>query len=125
MRPGHIHLIESLPVSLLISETMSSLEYLIFDGKAGSNVTLFLQRVKQVAFAQCHQRDNDWLADYVEACLTDDALVWYDALDESTQRDFGALRTAMLLHFIATDIPPTNIPSAPPAAAGLLPPLQM
>ncbi|KAG8870271.1 membrane anchor subunit of succinate dehydrogenase, Sdh4, partial [Tulasnella sp. 331] len=73
-------------------------------------------KVKRVAFAE-GQRDNYWLADYVETCLIDDALVWYDALDEIIQRDFRLLRTAMLQHFIS------NVPLPAPAASS--PPLQM
>lgn len=91
------------------------LEEISFDGNESENVSLFLQSVKRVAFAQGRQRDNEWLADYVETCLIDEALEWYDALDEKTQGDFKSLRTAMLQRFGRTSRI-ANIPSAPPVA---------
>ncbi|KAG8878158.1 hypothetical protein FRB97_002752 [Tulasnella sp. 331] len=91
------------------------LENITFGGKDTEDVTLFLQNVKRVAFAQGRQRDCDWLADYVETCLTGRALLWHDTLDEKTSSDYKLLRTAMLQYFVA-QIPTANIPSAPPAA---------
>ncbi|KAG8854788.1 hypothetical protein FRB96_007317 [Tulasnella sp. 330] len=92
------------------------LQEITFDGNESENVSLFLQNVKRVAFAQGRQRDDEWLADYVETCLIDDALEWYDTLDKDIQRDFSSLRTAMLERFRrSTRI--ANMPLAPAAAA--------
>lgn len=91
------------------------LEQLTFGGNETENVSSFFRNVKRVAFAQGYQRDNKWVADYVETCLIDKALEWYDALDEKTQADFQSLRTAMLQRF-SRGAHVTNIISAPLAA---------
>ncbi|KAG8870170.1 hypothetical protein FRB97_000268, partial [Tulasnella sp. 331] len=72
-----------------MSDRMSPVENITFEGKDNESVTLFLQSVKRVAFAQGRQRDQGWLADYVETCLAEKALEWYIALDEETQRNFA------------------------------------
>ncbi|KAG8864827.1 hypothetical protein FRB96_003413 [Tulasnella sp. 330] len=96
-----------------MSDKAEPIEDLIFHGNENENVAAFLQKVKRVAFAQGRQRDQEWLVDYVEACLSDKALLWYTKLDERTWSDFNSLRVAMLEHFAT----PVNIPPAAPAAA--------
>ncbi|KAG8888375.1 hypothetical protein FRB98_007770 [Tulasnella sp. 332] len=96
---------------------MSPLEHISFGGKDTENVTLFLQSVKRVAFAQGRQRDQEWQVDYVETCLSDKALLWYITLEQKTRSDFHSLRVAMIEHFAI----PTDIPPAPAPAAALIP----
>ncbi|KAG8848027.1 hypothetical protein FRB96_001319 [Tulasnella sp. 330] len=97
-----------------MSDRMSPVENITFEGKGNESVTQFLQRVKQVAFAQGRQRDQEWLADYVETCLSEKALEWYISLDEDTQRNFTRLRIAMVERFRSST--PVNIAPAPAAA---------
>ncbi|KAG9032636.1 hypothetical protein FRB95_001146 [Tulasnella sp. JGI-2019a] len=84
-------------------------ELLTFNGSDTSDVTLFLQNVKRVAFAQGRQRDNEWLVDYTEASLTGEALRWFHRLDEETIGTWKTLCGAFLLRF-----GPTAQAPAPP-----------
>ncbi|KAG8871455.1 hypothetical protein FRB97_008669 [Tulasnella sp. 331] len=95
---------------------MASLENLTFEGKDGESVTAFLQSVKRVAFSQGRQRDDEWLVDYLETCLSEEALVWYDELDDGIRGNYKILRSAMLQRFGA---PAPKAPS--PAAAAPMP----
>ncbi|KAG8868928.1 hypothetical protein FRB98_003120, partial [Tulasnella sp. 332] len=100
-----------------MSDQAVHMEDLTFGGNETESVTVFLQRVKRVAFMQGRQRDQEWLVDYVETCLVEKALVWYTKLEERTRSDFNSLRVAMLEHFaIPVSIPPAA-PAAPAAAA--------
>ncbi|KAG9025642.1 hypothetical protein FRB95_009939 [Tulasnella sp. JGI-2019a] len=96
---------------------MALQESLIFAGRLGEDVTLFLQCVKRVAFAQGRQRDNEWLVDYAETCLTGKALVWYTTLSKGVRTNFASLRIAMIDHFAAA----ADIALTPAAAAPLSP----
>lgn len=94
---------------------MPPIDQITFEGKDTEDATLLLQSVKRVAFALDRQRDQEWLADYVETCLAGTALMWYVALDEKTRYDFNSLRIAMIERFSQSI--PMCIPRAPPAAA--------
>ncbi|KAG9038536.1 RNA helicase [Tulasnella sp. JGI-2019a] len=91
------------------------LEHITFDGKVSEDVTLFLQSVKRIALAQGHQRDNDWMVDYVEACLTGDALEWFSRLDDETLHSWKAVRNAFLERYGPPIIDPAHVPA--PAGA--------
>ncbi|KAG8993511.1 hypothetical protein FRB94_013262 [Tulasnella sp. JGI-2019a] len=93
---------------------MAGLERITFEGKDTEDVTLFLQNVKRIAFMQGRQRDDGWLADYVETCLSGEALLWYIPLDEDFKRNFSLLRIAMVEHFAAPATPDHYIPAAAP-----------
>ncbi|KAG8888370.1 hypothetical protein FRB98_007765 [Tulasnella sp. 332] len=98
-----------------MSDQMSPVEHITFEGRKNESVTLFLQNVKRIAFAEGRQRDQEWLADYVETCLAEKALEWYIALDQKIRYDFDALRVAMVERFRV--VTPANLPPAPAAAA--------
>ncbi|KAG8992841.1 GTP-binding protein [Tulasnella sp. JGI-2019a] len=87
-------------------------ELLTFNGSDTSDVTLFLQNVKRVAFAQGRQRDDEWLVDYTEISLTGEALRWFHQLDQETARSWRALCDAFLLRFGSTAQAPA--PTAAP-----------
>ncbi|KAG9032638.1 hypothetical protein FRB95_001148 [Tulasnella sp. JGI-2019a] len=87
-------------------------ELLTFNGSDTSDVTLFLQNVKRVAFAQGRQRDDEWLVDYTEISLTGVALRWFHQLDQETARSWRALCDAFLLRFGSTAQAPA--PTAAP-----------
>ncbi|KAG8881656.1 hypothetical protein FRB97_009278 [Tulasnella sp. 331] len=97
-----------------MSDLIPPLDHITFRGRETENVTEFLQNVKKVAFAQGHQRDHEWLIDYVETCLADEALKWYTSLDEETQSNFDRLRIAMIERFPVTA---ASTPLAPAAVA--------
>ncbi|KAG8848028.1 hypothetical protein FRB96_001320 [Tulasnella sp. 330] len=106
-----------------MSDQTSSPEELIFYGKEDEDVTSFLQKVKRVAFGQGRQRDQEWLVDYLETCLSGKALIWYLGLDEKSKSSFTTLSIAMIGHF---PVPSASIPSAlaaaaPPPAPGFSP----
>ncbi|KAG8886095.1 hypothetical protein FRB98_001469, partial [Tulasnella sp. 332] len=98
-----------------MSDIGSPLESITFQGRETENVTQFLQNVKRIAFSQGCQRDQEWLVDYVETCLADEALEWFIELDDETRFNFDRLRIAMVKRFRVAA--PAIIPPAPPAAA--------
>ncbi|KAG8878787.1 hypothetical protein FRB98_006000, partial [Tulasnella sp. 332] len=101
-------------LSSLLHPQELPMEFLSFSGKKTEDETIFLQDVKRLAFTEGRSRDNDWLVDYVETCLTGAALDWYSQLDEKVQMSWKQLRLALLQSFTARG--DLAIP-APPAAA--------
>ncbi|KAG9039732.1 hypothetical protein FRB95_007159 [Tulasnella sp. JGI-2019a] len=99
------------------SKYFTPLEHITFDGKDSEDVTVFLQSVKRVALDQERQRDDKWMADYVEACLTGEALRWFSTLEESALCSWKTLRDAFLHRFV----PPANRPASVPAPAAAIP----
>ncbi|KAG8992844.1 GTP-binding protein [Tulasnella sp. JGI-2019a] len=87
-------------------------ELLTFNGSDTSDVTLFLQNVKRVAFVQGRQRDDAWLVDYTEISLTGEALRWFHRLDGEAIGSWKALCGAFLLRFGSTAQAPA--PAAAP-----------
>lgn len=79
---------------------------------------MFLQSVKRVAIVQGRQRDDDWMVDYVEACLTGEALRWFVTLDDFTLGSWRTVRNAFLHQYAAPVV--QRAPASAPAAA-LLP----
>ncbi|KAG8848029.1 hypothetical protein FRB96_001321 [Tulasnella sp. 330] len=104
---------------------MSPLEELTFGGKEDEDVTLFLQKVKRVAFAQGRQRDQEWLMDYLETCLVGKALLWYLELDGTPKSNFTSLSIAMIRNFpvaASASIPPAPAAASPRPIAPVYPP---
>ncbi|KAG8998249.1 hypothetical protein FRB94_006989, partial [Tulasnella sp. JGI-2019a] len=87
-------------------------EFLTFNGNDTSDVTLFLQNVKRVAFTQGRQRDDEWVVDYIEASLTGEAFRWFHRLDEETKGSWKALCGAFLLRFGPTAQAQAHAPTA-------------
>lgn len=91
------------------------MEFLSFFGEQNDDVTTFLQAVKRIALTEGKSRDDDWLTDYVESCLTGPALDWYAQLDKNVQTSWQDLRLALLQKYTARgNVGP---PAAPPAQA--------
>ncbi|KAG8852799.1 hypothetical protein FRB96_008487 [Tulasnella sp. 330] len=90
------------------------MEFLSFSGNGEEDVALFLRKVNRIAFSEGKSRDDDWLADYVGACLAGTALDWYTELDESVRRSWGDLRPALLKQFTSRGGRPHPLAAAPP-----------
>ncbi|KAG9037212.1 hypothetical protein FRB95_006465 [Tulasnella sp. JGI-2019a] len=104
-------------------------EVLTFSGRPDEDVTLFLQNVKRIAFAQGRQKDEGWLADYVETCLAGAALRWFSELEDTAgDQSWKVLRRAFLERFepVANPQPSAAAPgsssSSPSASARSLVP---
>jgi hypothetical protein len=96
-------------------------ELLSFEGEPGEDVTLFLRHVKRVALVNNHSSDDEWMAEYIEACLAGDALIWYTDLDKESRRNFDTLRKLLLLRFPTSAAAPSPAVAVPNAAAVALP----
>ncbi|KAG8872968.1 hypothetical protein FRB98_009282, partial [Tulasnella sp. 332] len=94
------------------------MQFLSFSGDQDEDVTAFLQNVNRIAFTEGRFRDNDWIADYVGACLTGVALDWYARLDEDIERNWRELRIALLQRFMARG--DASLAPEPPTATGPL-----
>ena len=55
------------------------------------------------AFSEKKARDNEYMADYAMACLTDDALHWSETLPSDVCGDWSLLRPALLAKYGASD----------------------
>ncbi|KAG8996662.1 GTP-binding protein [Tulasnella sp. JGI-2019a] len=98
------------------------LKSLTFDGTGSEDVTDFLGAVKRVAITQGRQRDDRWIADYVESCLRGDAMKWFSTYESSTGAlnvTWSNLRDSLLKQY-PCNTPHPNVPRGPPtpAAAG-------
>jgi len=85
---------------------------LTFSGREGDDVTVFIAHVQEAAFAQGHQRDDEWCADYAATRLPGPAMRWYTGLDDDESGSWRRLRHAMVRDF------PESSPPEPPAAVG-------
>lgn len=74
-------------------------DQLKFFGKDSNECENFIADVMKRAYDQGKQRDDEWIADFVESCLRQDALHWWTELDEATQGSWKLLRKALLLRF--------------------------
>ncbi|KAG9002147.1 hypothetical protein FRB93_011773 [Tulasnella sp. JGI-2019a] len=93
----------------------AQIEKITYDGSNGSDVTLFLQNVKRIAFIQGRQHDDQWLIDCAEISLVGEALRWFHELDDETVSSWKALRGAFLRRLTTTPRP--TAPAAAPLAA--------
>jgi hypothetical protein len=106
----------------ITSNDESDQRELSFQGTVGEDVSLFLRDVKRVARKEGRQRDEEWLVDYVEECLSGPALQWFIHLDDEVARNWKALRMALLNRFAAPG-PPIPPPAAvPPSPASVTAP---
>lgn len=69
---------------------------LVFEGNDRTECEVFVHAVRNQARAAGKSRDNDWIVDFVAACLLGDALHWYEKLDPEVQNDWNRLRKAIL-----------------------------
>ncbi|KAG9017360.1 hypothetical protein FRB93_007474 [Tulasnella sp. JGI-2019a] len=93
------------------------LELTSFSGGDGEDVTIFVRDVKRIAIAQGHQRDQEWIVDYVESCLDGQAMRWFSKQDPDgpIMSSWHTLRQGLLDRF--TEPPSRFIPQPAPAAA--------
>ncbi|KIO19063.1 hypothetical protein M407DRAFT_31276 [Tulasnella calospora MUT 4182] len=74
-------------------------DYLEFRGRDLKECEEFISAVNKQARAQGKFRDDQWIADLVGASMAGDALLWWSALDQGTQRSWRSLQQAMLLRY--------------------------
>ncbi|KAG9043069.1 hypothetical protein FS837_010065 [Tulasnella sp. UAMH 9824] len=74
-------------------------DQLKFFGKDSNECESFIADVMKHAHDQGKQRDDQWIADFVEGCLRQDALAWWAELDEATQGSWRLLRKALFSRF--------------------------
>ncbi|KAG8894769.1 hypothetical protein FRB99_001004, partial [Tulasnella sp. 403] len=97
------------PVRLSPNQTIStvlvliiiSADKLVFRGTdtTDSECEDFIEAVRQLAFAQGKQRDNEWIIDLVHKSLAGDALRWHAMLPQEIQNDWYRLQQALLTQF--------------------------
>lgn len=81
------------PISPLGAEAFTDI---VFEGNDRSECEAFVHAVRNYARAAGKSRDNDWIVDFVVACLLGDALHWYEELDSAVQNDWNLFRRAIL-----------------------------
>lgn len=86
-----------------------------FTGGPGEDVTLFIQGVQRLAFAQGRQRDEEWCSDLAVNYLAGAAMRFFVELDEEDRGSWTRLRRALARRF-----PPAAV-LAPLAAAAAHP----
>lgn len=69
---------------------------LVFEGNDRTECEAFVHAVRNYARAAGKSRDNDWIVDFVAACLLGEALHWYEELEPAVQNDWNLLRKALL-----------------------------
>ncbi|KAG8912722.1 hypothetical protein FRC01_004937 [Tulasnella sp. 417] len=80
-------------------------EWLSFSGAADEKAAVFIQNMNRRAFAQGKSKDDEWLAQYAAACLSEDALMWYYGLEEGVQNSWRKMCPALLKEFSNKSIP--------------------
>jgi len=74
-------------------------EKIIFRGIDGQECEQFIYAIRNRALAEGKQRNDEWMADVAAACLIDDALRWFETLDEEVQGSWKRLRPALLFQY--------------------------
>ncbi|KAG8941332.1 hypothetical protein FRC04_004612 [Tulasnella sp. 424] len=74
-------------------------EWLSFGGAPEEKAATFIQNLNRQAFAKGKSKDDEWLAQYAAACLSDDALAWYYSLAEEVQNSWRKMCPALLKEF--------------------------
>lgn len=72
---------------------------MVFRGEEGIDCGRFIMAVKKEAFARGKLRDDDGIAGLVETHLEDAALLWFETLDDDTQRSWKLLKRALLTQY--------------------------
>ncbi|KAG9013423.1 hypothetical protein FRB90_006069 [Tulasnella sp. 427] len=100
-----------------------------FRGGSGSDCEEFISNVRKAAFNVEKLNDDGWQAGYASACLSGDALRFYEGLPEETQASWKLLRTALLEKYpaplidVSIQIPEAaGAPGYPPIGAVVFPP---
>ncbi|KIO17310.1 hypothetical protein M407DRAFT_33030 [Tulasnella calospora MUT 4182] len=73
--------------------------HLEFRGDDATECETFISAVARQALAIGRQRDDQWVADFAASCFTQNALRWWNSLDEETQGSWRLLRNAMLSRY--------------------------
>lgn len=103
--------------SSVVCYSTTSLQFVAFNGTDGEDVTLFIRDVKRIALTHGRLRDQEWVIDYVEACLGGHAMRWFNELDKGVLGSWDALRAAFLHRF--KPLPNHYLPAAAPIRQGL------
>lgn len=96
-------------------DSSSDLPSLNFAGTDSEDVTIFIRDVKRCAIAEGKQRDDEWIIDFVESCLSGVAMRWFTQLDEEWKASWKSLTRAIVDRFDAPVAPPPASAAAPPA----------
>ncbi|KAG9050882.1 hypothetical protein FS837_001536 [Tulasnella sp. UAMH 9824] len=73
--------------------------YTWYEGSRGEDVQSFVHSVQRTAESQKRQADDAWIVQYVEKCLSGDALLWFSGLGGETKRTWVPLREALIQRF--------------------------
>ncbi|KAG8982340.1 hypothetical protein FRB90_006861, partial [Tulasnella sp. 427] len=108
-------------------ESMGSEPETVFYGRGAEEADEFVRNVRKWGFANNQLGNPKAMADFASTCFTGPALRWYETLDGGTQRDWDALRKAILdqyPHMDKLESPPINESAFfPTPAAAAAPPL--
>ncbi|KAG8863158.1 hypothetical protein FRB96_009340 [Tulasnella sp. 330] len=77
----------------------SRVERISFNGADSEDVTEFVREVNRIALDQGRWRDQEWMANYAEACLGGSAIRWFSGLEEDFITSWRELRRALLDRF--------------------------
>lgn len=93
--------------------------YPSFRGGSGTECEEFISSVRKAAFKVGKSNDDGWQAGYASACLSGDALRFYEDLPEATQTSWKLLRAEILAKYPAVSENPISsvVPGAPAASA--------
>lgn len=73
--------------------------YIWFGGTPGEDAQSFVHSVQRTAESQNRQADDAWIVQYVEKCLSGDALLWFSDLEGEAKRTWVRLREALIQRF--------------------------
>ncbi|KAG8906177.1 hypothetical protein FRC00_012770, partial [Tulasnella sp. 408] len=76
--------------------------YPSFRGGSGSECEEFISSVRKAAFNVGKVNDDGWQAGYASACLSGEALRFYEDLPENTQTSWKLVRAALLSKYPAS-----------------------
>ncbi|KAG8894843.1 hypothetical protein FRB99_000952, partial [Tulasnella sp. 403] len=76
----------------------------VFRGIDGVECNSFVRYVRRKAVKEGKLKDPVWMADYAAGAFSDDALRWYDTLDEETRGNWNLLQTALFQKYAASGV---------------------
>ncbi|KIO23822.1 hypothetical protein M407DRAFT_26751 [Tulasnella calospora MUT 4182] len=74
-------------------------EDFVFTGIDGLNCHQFIKAVRENALKEGKQRDYEWMADFASIRFEEEALRWFESLEDGTQSDWRVLRRAILSRY--------------------------
>ncbi|KAG8945555.1 hypothetical protein FRC04_000689 [Tulasnella sp. 424] len=70
-----------------------------FNGTDGLTCHQFIRAIRKQGLEVDRQTDNRWMADYASIRFNDNALRWFESLDDETQTDWRRLRRVILTRY--------------------------